>query len=357
MQKIVHISPDGIFIKDFIKFVENNFDSRSHHYFILHKKKDRQKIKGKNKYTIKYSMAVFYPSSVINILRLVKAIHQADKIILHGLNETFTIFLLFLTPWNLRKCYWFTWGSDLYKYQKADLPLKLKILYSIKKIIVKRLGFIVVAIKGEYRNIQKWFGTKGKLYRSFKYPSNFYKETETDIPINDDGITRILFGNSASLTNNHLEGLKLIKEKIPESLDYKLICPLSYGGSENAEKVMKEGVALFGENFVPIQQFMPLNEYLTLLKGIDIAIFNHYRQQGMGNIITLLGMGKKVFIREDITPWEFFNELGLKVYTINKLEFSKIEPINAHKNQEIIKNYFSRDRLKKELEGIFEERN
>lgn len=357
MQKIVHISPEGVFIKDFIKFVESNFDSKSHRYFILHKKKDRKEIKGENKYTINYNLKILYPSSVINILRLVKDMHGADKVILHNLNETLTILLLLLTPWNLKKCYWFTWGSDLYKYQKANLSLKLKILYSIKKIIVKRLGYIVVAVKGEYRNIQEWFGTDAKLYQSFKYPSNFYKNVEADNSKKNDRVTRILFGNSASLSNNHLEGFKLVKEKIPEWLDYKLICPLSYGDAENAKKVITEGDALFGKNFVPIKRFMPLMEYLTLLKDVDIAIFNHYRQQGMGNIITLLGMGKKVFIRRDITPWEFFQELGVKVYAINELEFSKIDHRYAQKNQEIISKYFSRDRLKKELEGIFEEKN
>lgn len=43
----------------------------------------------------------------------------------------------------------------------------------------------------------------------------------------------------------------------------------------------------------PIVDFMDFNEYINFLSTIDIAIFNHKRQQGMGNIITLLGMGKK----------------------------------------------------------------
>ena len=41
---------------------------------------------------------------------------------------------------------------------------------------------------------------------------------------------------------------------------------------------------------------MPFNQYLEFLGKIDIAIFNHRRQQGFGNAITLLGLGKKVYL-------------------------------------------------------------
>lgn len=41
---------------------------------------------------------------------------------------------------------------------------------------------------------------------------------------------------------------------------------------------------------------MPFEEYLGLLAKIDIAILNHKRQQAMGNITTLLGLGKKYIL-------------------------------------------------------------
>ena len=42
---------------------------------------------------------------------------------------------------------------------------------------------------------------------------------------------------------------------------------------------------------------LPLSDYLKILGKIDIAIFNHERQQAVGNITSLLGLGKKVYIK------------------------------------------------------------
>jgi len=46
---------------------------------------------------------------------------------------------------------------------------------------------------------------------------------------------------------------------------------------------------IFREKFKPLVDFIPFDEYLNLLAKVDIAIFNHKRQQTMGNITTLLG--------------------------------------------------------------------
>lgn len=65
---------------------------------------------------------------------------------------------------------------------------------------------------------------------------------------------------------------------------------------------------------------MPFEEYLGLLAKIDIAILNHKRQQAMGNITTLLGLGKKYILgdRDDITSWKFCLDHEFKVFKISK---------------------------------------
>lgn len=302
---------------------------------------------------LKYGMSL-NPKDWRAFWGLIKALNKADKVILHGLNEGLTIFILYLMPWVLKKCYWFSWGADVYKYQSEKLGLKLKILFFFKRRVVKNLGGVVVKISGEFENIQNWFGTKAKRYDSFKYPSNIFKEITVPEPDTIEGLT-ILVGNSANPTNNHEEALRKIFKSRKPGEKLTIYCPLSYGGPEHyVEEIRSLGKELFGDDFVPLTEFMKKDEYLELLSGTDIVVFNHRRQQGMGNLITLLGLGKKVYIRNETTPWEFFKEIGVEVFNFEELDFSLFAPQVAAKNSELIKKNFSALKLKEELQEIFE---
>ena len=43
-----------------------------------------------------------------------------------------------------------------------------------------------------------------------------------------------------------------------------------------------------------------------MLSQIDIAVFNHNRQQATANIEILSYLGKKLFIRSDTTTWDHY---------------------------------------------------
>jgi hypothetical protein len=72
---------------------------------------------------------------------------------------------------------------------------------------------------------------------------------------------------------------------------------------------------------------MGFEEYTAYLSDIDLAIFNHKRQQAMGNIIGLLSLGKKVFIRSDISPWPYFKGKGFELFD-TKLAWD-LSPLSA----------------------------
>ena len=95
-----------------------------------------------------------------------------------------------------------------------------------------------------------------------------------------------------------------------------------------------KGKELFGKKFIPLTEFMPFEKYLEFLGSIDIAIFLHKRQQAMGNIITLIGLGKKVYLRDDISTWNSLNEINLKVFSFNNSDFS----LELLRKEEIIEN-------------------
>jgi hypothetical protein len=120
------------------------------------------------------------------------------------------------------------------------------------------------------------------------------------------------------------------------------------------KKVIETGKAWFGDKFVSLTSFMPFEEYINFLKSIDIAIFNHKRQQAMRNTITLLGMGKTVFMRSDVSHWRFLNSLGIKLNAVENLDLCQLAPNDADDNASVVQAYFSKATLIAQLIDIFE---
>tara|TARA_R110002096_G_scaffold425644_6_gene634487 strand:+ start:7290 stop:8255 length:966 start_codon:yes stop_codon:yes gene_type:complete len=286
-----------------------------------------------------------------SIAKLVMDINKADKIILHGLNEALTILLLFFMPWNLKKCYWFTWGDEVYK-EILKSTFKLKVLLYFKRFVISNSAYNVVGMNSEYENIRKIFNPKGKRISSFKYPSNIFKQISLEKSGNDT--LEIMVGNSADPGNYHEEIFELLKQNIDKkSIKFKIICPLSYGDKEYAEKIIRKGRELFGDSFFPVTNFLPLPEYNKMLSELDIAIFNHRRQQALGNIITLVGLGKKVFISQDVSTWDYFQQIDIVVYSSSKIDLEPIPNEIAKSNSEKIRINFSAKKLERDLRQVF----
>lgn len=277
---------------------------------------------------------------------------MADKIIVHSFIRDKDLLYLYFNQNLLPKCYWVVWGADLYIYNKPRTRLKDKLEHYLRTQVYSKVGHIITYIKGDYELAQKWYGAKGEYHECFMYPSNLYNEY--DIKLKEHRTINIQLGNSADPSNNHIEVLlQLTKYKDD---DLQIFTPLSYGSQEYAREVITKGKELFGKKFIPLTEFMPFEKYLEFLGSIDIAIFLHKRQQAMGNIITLLGLGKKVYIPSDITPWQLFNSLDVKVFDVANIEIDSINEEIKKENQEKIKEYFSKENYFKQLKNLLESR-
>ena len=277
--------------------------------------------------------------------------YKSDKIIIHGLFNMKLIIALFLQPWLLKKCYWIIWGGDLYKYQEANKTLKFKVEEFIRRSVIKKIGNFITRIKGEYELAQKWYGAKGKYYACNVYVSSYHINYKPK-KINHKSIN-ILVGNSADPTNNQIEVFEKLKKF--KNDDIKIFAPLSYGDEKNyAEKVIKVGENMFGKKFIPLTKFMEFKEYTDLLSNMDVAIFYHKRQQGMGNVFSLLKLKKKVYIRKGLTTWDFFKEQRIKVFDVENIDLEKIDSEIATKNSDKIKSLFSNEICVNQLKKIFD---
>jgi len=340
------------FISSFVKFINIHLINTEHKFIILGGKDiDTSPIPNYENVEILDIRLCINSNKQELEKKLYPYFNQAYKVILHGLFEKYYIDFLYKNDNFLNKCLWVIWGGDLYDYQKRGLVSKNFLTLFKKKHIIKKLSGFITYVQGDYELAKKWHGNKdGKYYECFMYTSNLYKEYR--IKDKRKNMINIQIGNSADPTNNHFEILKEL-EKYKDK-DIKIIVPLSYGNEFYAKKVITEGQKIFGDKFIGLEKFMSFEQYLDLLSEVDIAIFNHDRQQAMGNIITLLGLGKKVYIKKSITPWRLFNNLDVKVFDINKIDLKRLSHKDKENNTYKIKNYFSEFNYLMQLKKIFE---
>lgn len=254
-------------------------------------------------------------ASVKKHWKLYREMKKADKILIHGLASPFLLLLLMLRCDVSRKFYWLIWGKDLYFTQCVNMRNPIMKLYELaRKKAIRNIKHIVTNIDGDYELARKWYHTEAELLYlgGLAYPYNSSEIEELQIA-EKQALKYILLGHSASISNNHLEALDYMKKQDDGSIE--IICPLSYGGPKRyVEQVMKKGRELFGERFQPLVDFMPLEEYNNILKRVDVAFFFHRRQEAFNNTITLLGTGKKVYIRTESTLWDYFQKQGIIVH-------------------------------------------
>lgn len=333
---IMHIAPLDKFIPLFIQFVNSNFDNVKHRFFVLKTIKEQEQYQLPKNINNVYLITGYFK----NVFAFFRHLYQSEKIMIHGLFSRALVLLLFLQPWLLKKCYWVMWGGDFYFPEKQSW---------LKKQVIKRMGHFITYIKGDYELVQKWYGANGEYHECFMYSSNLYKEY--NIKPKEHDTINIQLGNSADPTNNHIEVLQSLVRFKDENI--QIFVPLSYGNKDYAEEVIAKGQEIFGNKFMPLTDFMPFEAYLEFLSEIDIAIFAHKRQQAMGNTITLLGLGKKVYMRSDITPWQLFEDIDVRIFDVKNIEIELINEQTKKENQQKIKEYFSTENYLQQLKNLF----
>ena len=161
----------------------------------------------------------------------------------------------------------------------------------------------------------------------------------------------VLLGNSAAPTNNHLEALSLLRERLPAG--GKLVAPLSYGKAPRgyAQAVVEAGRAALGARFEPISGWLPIEAYNARIAACGWVFMNHRRQQAVGNICAALYRGATVYMRRDNPTYGFFIELGVCLLAIETLEADPTAPLQSltvaqqQRNREVIEARYGRARV------------
>lgn len=316
----------------FIDFVDKNFGREGHHYVFITSEKYEYGL------TKEHNVEFLHTDEDI-FKALLSYMQKAKKIILHGLWRDKVDKLLVENPELFKKCYWIMWGGEYY-YKELHSDNRKK--------VIEQVAYAIAYSCYDFYMVQDIYGAKGKFVGNFFYPSSLHVNKK--YKVKKKKYTNILLGNSSASTNNHLEALDVLEKYKKKKI--KIYTVLSYGDFKYGMKVMKRGYEYFGNNFKPILDFMEPSSYLKFISNMDIALFNHHRQQAFGNTIALLGMGKKVYLNPKSNLNNFFSDMRIKVYDINSFNLKKIDKSIAKKNKKIIKFNFSKSVLVKTLENL-----
>ncbi len=85
-------------------------------------------------------------------------------------------------------------------------------------------------------------------------------------------------------------------------------------------EVIEYGYKYFGDKFKPILEYINYDKYMEFLTTIDVAVFYHNRQQGVGNILLLSYLCKKVYIKKETGTYNCLNNMGINIYDSNSID-------------------------------------
>lgn len=262
---------------------------------------------------------------------------------------------------------WFIWGYDLYMKwpwlgRRIFEPLTAQYLRKGKSSVYEQIKFSNFTFRLFRKSFESWFPAPLQKILHRVYPSLFYKAvramdvvapivpTEYQLvqsmgvyPVHapftygnledllgdkiEENVLHsrnILIGNSADPANNHVDVFKKLSGF--DLGDRKVYVPLSYAGDQAYKAfVMQKGQEYLGDCFVPLTDFMKLEDYNQIIASCGFVIFNHIRQQGTGNIIAMGAMGAKIFMNPQSPAFQFYKVLGIEIFSTHALTPQALE--------------------------------
>ena len=336
--KILHVVGDDKFIDIGIRRFEAVFPEGNEYICITNKK---------NLEIIKSNKVQVVSRNVVFSIDFWKYLRSFKAVIFHS----FTGYILYCIALMASKdtnLLWIGWGYDYYPIitgGKGLLKEKTLLIYNrlhkaerksffanvksairkivellVKKPALRRINYFAPVIYEDYELVRE----KAPWMKAEFLPWNY---TSTESPFDDLRVTGndILIGNSATHTNNHIEVFQLLSGF--DLTGRKIYCPLSYGNKKYGEYIIAKGREYFGDAFIPLTDFLPLEDYKNILSRCSLVFMNHLRQQGAGNISIALACGAKVFL-DPANPlfWHYENK-GVRIFSINDLDDEKFSPL------------------------------
>jgi dTDP-N-acetylfucosamine:lipid II N-acetylfucosaminyltransferase len=281
---------------------------------------------------------------------VIKRLCNYQLIIFHTLSDIHIKLINLLNDFN-GVIMWKGWGydyTDLLYDQFTDmlLPQSEKLYWQLKdspnkdtpiaeitqqkKQAISRISLFCPVLEDEFNLIvQRHEFTRHMQFVEWRYGfehdmQGLAKQSEKVCKV-----PSVWLGNSATVTNNHLDYLSLI-EQTPEVQKLPHILPLSYGFENYRTEVINH---FTNRNTLNNTQFLldfePFDSYGLRIASCSHLVMMHSRQQAMGNIWIGLLAGCEIYLLEGSPTLSFFKKNGFHVRSTH--EFPDVELINKTK--------------------------
>jgi hypothetical protein len=228
------------------------------------------------------------------------------KLIFHSLFDGQCVHWLYNNPYLLNNSYWMVWGGDLYNAPDDEISTYVRRnIYGIGSFCDNEL------VKQKYGSNHVFFDTNMVCDPILTIPENKISKIR-----NKNDAVVIQVNNSAD--DSTLEMLDVLSKFKNENIQIWTV--LSYGKTEFNQSIINKGKEFFGDKFSYIDRMISPDDYLKYLANNDILILYQNRQQGGGNAVISLQLGKKLFIRSDVTTTQYFQNNKIKIFDSSKIK-------------------------------------
>ena len=309
---ILQIMTKGVFSAGFVPFMQNGFDEDIRFILVEREKSSLDDALDDVAFDEGTTMVIHKYSQLYSDKRCREWVSRSDAIILNWVDGTLLALLL---PYISKMGVLF-WGADLQSLKQG--VAQGDVVARIKKKLIERVPCIITLLPGDYTELCSFSSPRGKWFLGVIW-SDILDKAQLRPSRQEQMLgRRFLVGNSATCTNRHIEVFEQLARFLDDGIE--VYAPLSYGSDEYRQTVLREGRRLFGDGFKPLLGFMEYSSYADFLGTVSVAVFNHTRQQGMGNIRTLLAQGAKVYLSEEGPMLEDFIREGYEVFRTEDLQ-------------------------------------
>lgn len=351
---ILHILPDDKFIVNFCTMAMQAAPAGLDQVFLVRDAKPYKYLPEDAAYFVNAPLG----SEEFN--RITQSLGKGDRIIIHFLHPGIRRWLAtFNTQATIE---WVFWSSDFYTWmywdypdfgphtqaylnKEKDVPLsrfkllhwyrslkqkqewakRLKTLQHERDTAANKIAVFHHYIKEEHALVESMIPLRAR-FNYFCYsqdvPFNEIYELSKNLSLHHSPLNtnepNLMVGNCGYPYINHLDSFEFLRGKIE---GVNVVVPLSYGEKPYIGQVIAKGKELFGHRMLPFMDYMSFQEYLVLLMSCQGMLIDLHTPKAMGNIHTLLLLGKRVFIKRDMLAFAYFERIGVKINAID--EFSK----------------------------------
>ena len=278
---------------------------------------------------------------------------------------------------------WVIWGADLYeqllqfkgynlyfdkaqqyKIRAGKIPVWIFVIYVTlrdylkahrEEKLIKRLRYVITDNGCDYGVFKQYY-----RHASIVFPGtiNYYPIENLIDPSKQNEVCKgnaIWVGNSADPNGNHAwvyEKLKGFSDEI------KIISPISYGNDRFKRSIDDDGRRILGNKFMPLKDFLPVNEYYSKFLQANAFVFGHFRQCAVGNILMALYFGGKVFLSNRNPLLPMYKNNGFTIFSIEDdlTEEFAIKPLDdkhRQNNRDLVRAIASYESSINQLKDVY----